>query len=52
MTTSGPQPLEARQTGIDYEHYLYKQLQPIADAILWPLGESFTALTTSQQDLF
>ena len=52
MTRSGPQPLEARQSGIDYEHYLSKQLQPIADAILFPFGESFTALTTSQQDLF
>lgn len=52
MTTSGPQPLEARHSGIDYEHYLCKQLQPIADALLFPFGESFRALTTSQQDLF
>ena len=52
MTRSGPEPLEARQTGIDYEHYLFKQLQPIADAILFPFGESFMALTTSQQELF
>ena len=52
MTKGGPEPLEARQSGIDYEHYLSKQLQPIADAILLPFGESFMALTTSQQDLF
>ncbi|MDR7377117.1 DNA polymerase-2 [Rhodoferax ferrireducens] len=52
MTRSGPEPLEARQSGIDYEHYLSKQLQPIADAILLPFGESFVALTTSQQALF
>lgn len=52
MTRSGPQPLEVRQSAIDYEHYLSKQLQPIADAILAPLGESFTALTTSQRGLF
>jgi DNA polymerase-2 len=52
MTKGGPEPLEARQSGIDYEHYLSKQLQPIADAILLPLGESFMALTTAQQDLF
>ena len=52
MTRSGPQPLEARHSGIDYEHYLSKQLQPIADSILLPFGESFTALTTAQQELF
>ena len=52
MTKSGPEPLEARQSGIDYEHYLSKQLQPIADAILAPMGETFAALTTSQRGLF
>jgi len=52
MTRSGPQPLEARHSGIDYEHYLSKQLQPIADSILLPFGESFAALTTAQQELF
>ena len=52
MTQSGPEPLEARQSLIDYEHYLGKQLQPIADAILYPLGESFVALTTMQRELF
>jgi DNA polymerase-2 len=52
MTRDGPQPLEARHARIDYEHYLSKQLQPIADAILQPMGESFAALTTSQRGLF
>ncbi|RIX79658.1 DNA polymerase II [Acidovorax cavernicola] len=52
MTQNGPEPLEARQSLIDYEHYLGKQLQPIADAILYPLGESFAALTTMQRNLF
>ena len=52
MTRNGPEPLEARKSGIDYEHYLGKQLQPIADAILGPLGESFGALTSAQHDLF
>ncbi|MES2183974.1 MAG: DNA polymerase II [Pseudomonadota bacterium] len=52
MTQNGPEPLEVRKSRIDYEHYLTKQLQPIADAILAPIGESFTALTTSQHDLF
>ena len=52
MTTNGPEPLEAHASAIDYEHYLTKQLQPIADAILVPLGESFTALVSPQKQLF
>ena len=52
MTKNGPEPLEIRRSRIDYEHYLSKQIQPIADSILVPLGESFTMLTSSQQELF
>ena len=52
MTQSGPEPLEARHSRIDYEHYFAKQLQPIADAILQPLGDSFVALTSAQKVLF
>ena len=52
MTKNGPEPLEARQSRVDYEHYLTKQLMPIADAILHPMGDSFTALVSSQRDLF
>ena len=52
MTQSGPEPLEARHSRIDHDHYLVKQLQPIADAILLPLGDSFQALTSAQKVLF
>ncbi|QTN26638.1 DNA polymerase II [Rhodoferax sp. AJA081-3] len=52
MTQNGPEPLENRQSRVDYEHYLSKQLKPIADAILHPMGDSFTALTSSQRGLF
>ena len=52
MTRNGPEPLETRHSRIDYEHYLTRQLQPIADAILQPMGDSFAALTTSQRELF
>ena len=52
MTQAGPEPLEARRSPIDYQHYLNKQLKPIADAILHPLGESFAALTSLQRELF
>ncbi|NYE63749.1 DNA polymerase-2 [Duganella sp. 1224] len=52
MTTGGPEPLEVQRSNIDYEHYLTKQLQPIADAILQPMNDSFTSLTTAQASLF
>jgi DNA polymerase-2 len=52
MTGNGPEPLETATTGIDYEHYLTRQLQPVADAILPLLGDSFAKLTTGQQQLF
>lgn len=52
MTVNGPEPLEALRSRIDYEHYLGKQLQPIADSILLPLHSSFARLTTRQADLF
>lgn len=52
MTQSGPEPLEAQHSRIDYQHYLVKQLQPIADAILLPLGGNFQALTSAQKVLF
>jgi DNA polymerase-2 len=56
MTTAGPEPLDVREGGtasaIDYEHYLTKQLEPVADAILPFLGDSFSRLTSPQGDLF
>jgi DNA polymerase-2 len=52
MTLNGPEPLEARRSAMDYQHYVAKQLQPIADSILQPLGESFAALVSPQGVLF
>ncbi|WP_060481203.1 DNA polymerase II [Pseudomonas sp. NBRC 111119] len=52
MTTSGPEPLENRRAPIDYEHYLTRQLQPVADAILPFVGDSFAALVDHQMLLF
>jgi DNA polymerase elongation subunit (family B) len=47
-----PEPLEAQRSSIDYEHYLTRQLQPVADAILLFLEADFAALTSRQQILF
>jgi DNA polymerase II len=52
ITTAGPEPLETRRAPIDYEHYLTRQLQPVADAILPFVGDDFATLTSRQQSLF
>ncbi len=52
MTTGGPEPLEVRSQPLDYHHYLYRQLQPVADAILPFLGEDFATLISGQLGLF
>ncbi|MEI5996746.1 DNA polymerase II [Paraburkholderia bengalensis] len=55
MTGAGPEPLEtieALRSEIDYEHYLTKQLQPVADAILPLLKDDFATLASGQSVLF
>jgi len=52
MTVAGPEPLEARRAPIDYDHYVTRQLQPIADAILPFVGDSFSGLIDEQLGLF
>jgi len=52
MATAGPEPLEVRTTPLDYDHYVSKQLQPIADGILPFVGDDFATLITGQLGLF
>ncbi|NIF28487.1 DNA polymerase II [Pantoea sp. Tr-811] len=52
MTTAGPEPLEHHPSPVDYEHYLERQLKPIADAILPFVGDDFSALVDRQLLLF
>jgi DNA polymerase-2 len=52
MTTAGPEPLEARRSPIDYDHYLTRQLQPVADGILPFVQDDFATLTSRQRTLF
>ena len=52
ITTAGPQPLEARSAAIDYDHYLSRQLQPVADAILPFVEDDFATLIGGQLGLF
>ncbi|MBD2805990.1 DNA polymerase II [Xenorhabdus szentirmaii] len=48
ITLSGPEPLENQVTAPDYEHYISKQLMPIADAILPFIQDDFLTLQTGQ----
>ena len=54
MTVDGPQPAGFRESPFDYEHYVEKQLEPVADAVLAHLGASFRAILGGerQMDLF
>ena len=52
VTVAGAQTLECQNAKLDYEHYVEKQLTPIADTILNAIGSSVDAITRQQQDLF
>ena len=52
ITVAGPQPLENRTAQLDYDHYLTRQLQPVADAILAFVDDDFSALVGGQLGLF
>ncbi|UTW09953.1 DNA polymerase II [Pseudomonas benzenivorans] len=52
ITLAGPEPLETRQAAIDYDHYLTRQLQPVADAILPFVDDDFGRLVDGQLGLF
>ena len=54
LTINGPEPLEYLHSSIDYQHYIDKQLKPIADAILPFLPENgdFESLVSEQMALF
>ena len=41
MTTAGPEPAVSRRSPIDYEHYVDKQIRPIAEQVLEHLGVRF-----------
>ncbi|MCE2570226.1 DNA polymerase II [Motilimonas eburnea] len=52
QTLVGPQAVEYVTSSPDYDHYIEKQLQPIADAILPAIGLSFAAIVDDQLGLF
>jgi DNA polymerase-2 len=52
MTVNGPEPQELLRSPLDYQHYIDRQLLPVADTILPFVGESFERLVAAQRELF
>jgi len=44
MTSAGPEPTDNVQHPIDREHYVIKQIKPVAEPVLATLGLDFDAL--------
>jgi DNA polymerase-2 len=54
MTTAGPEPLDNRVHPLDREHYVAKQVRPVAEPVLETLGLDFERVIgdARQADLF
>lgn len=52
ITRNGPEPVDALESPIDYQHYQDKQLAPAADGILQFLDTGFSIITDAQMDMF
>ncbi|GAB2577419.1 DNA polymerase II [Nitrincola alkalisediminis] len=52
VTLIGPEAAEIFEGRLDYQHYIEKQLRPVADSILPFVGESFDDVTQPQIALF
>ena len=51
MTTTGPEPLDARSAPIDREHYLDRQVRPVAEPVLQSLGLDFDQVIGDDRQL-
>ncbi len=49
ITKRGPVPVELKHNDIDYQHYIDKQIRPIADSVLSLMGESFDSIVKTGQ---
>jgi DNA polymerase-2 len=49
MTIDGPTPVELFQGDVDYNHYIEKQIRPIADGVLFAAGEDFDSIIEGRQ---
>jgi DNA polymerase II len=51
MTTAGPEPLDARTAELDREHYLDRQIRPVAEPVLQSLGLEFDQVIGDDRQL-
>ena len=51
MTSDGPEPLEALQHPPDREHYVDKQVMPVAEPVLGALGLDFAKVIGDDRQL-
>lgn len=49
ITNRGPMPVEKEHSDIDYNHYIEKQIKPLADSVLFLKGKSFEDLVMGNQ---
>jgi DNA polymerase-2 len=52
ITSAGAEPAARPLAPLDYQHYVDRQLEPVADGILGFVGSSFHTLVDKQIDLF
>src|SRR5690606_7942713 len=52
FTTDGPEPVSERKHPLDYEHYVEKQVRPIAESVLSLIGLDWDKVTGMQGTLF
>ncbi|MCZ6829931.1 MAG: DNA polymerase II, partial [Gammaproteobacteria bacterium] len=52
ISLRGAEPAASAEAALDYQHYLERQLAPVADGILHFLDTSFAAITDQQYSLF
>ncbi len=51
MTVAGPEPLDARSAELDREHYLERQIRPVAEPVLTSLGRDFDRVIGDDRQL-
>tara|TARA_Y100000590_G_scaffold259270_1_gene290985 strand:+ start:49476 stop:51797 length:2322 start_codon:yes stop_codon:yes gene_type:complete len=49
ITRRGPVPIELDHSDIDYQHYIDKQIRPLAEDVLWLKEKSFDDIITGDQ---
>jgi DNA polymerase-2 len=51
MTRDGPEPVESRRSPLDHEHYVQRQVRPVAEPVLALLGQDFDRVIGDERQL-